>query len=109
LLIAAIAAAVRAELEGEEFVIEFTPDARHYRDTLARADNIKALREACAEVCGREVGIRFAIKDGGESTPTEAVAEDAQQAQKKARSAAAADPGVQQVLRAFGAEIVDVK
>jgi DNA polymerase III subunit gamma/tau len=109
LLIAAIEGALRAELEGEEFVIEFMPDARHYRDTLARADNIKALREACAEVCGREVGIRFAIKDGADSIPTDAVAEDTQQAKKKARHAAAADPNVQQVLRAFGAEIVDVK
>lgn len=109
LLIAALDAALRAELEGEEFVIEFMPDARHYRDTLARADNIKALREACAEVCGQEVGIRFAIKDGADSISTDAVAEDTQQAKKKARHAAAADPNVQQVLRAFGAEIVDVK
>jgi DNA polymerase-3 subunit gamma/tau len=109
LLIAAIDAALRAELEGEEFVIEFMPDARHYRDTLARADNLKALGEACAEVCGREVGIRFAIKDGADSISTDAVGEDTQQAKKKARHAAAADPNVQQVLRAFGAEIVDVK
>jgi DNA polymerase-3 subunit gamma/tau len=108
LLIAALDGAIRAELEGDEFVVEFLPEAKHYRDTLARTDNANALCEACAEVCGREIGIRFAIKDA-ETNAAGSSAEDTQQEKKKARHAAAADPTVQQVLRAFGAEIVDVK
>jgi len=63
-LVASLDAASRTELEGDELLIEFTPEAKHSRDTLAKADNAKALREACSEVCGRNIGIRFAVKDG---------------------------------------------
>jgi len=109
LMIAALEAALRAELEGDEFVIEFSPEARHYRDTLARADNAKALREACAEVCGKDIGIRFLIKADEASNEPVPTASDAGEAKLKAKKAAASDPTVQQVQRAFGAEIVDVK
>jgi DNA polymerase-3 subunit gamma/tau len=109
LLIAALDSASRAELEGDEFVVEFSPEAKHYRDTLARTDNARALREACTEVCGREIGIRFAIREGAGADAAGSGEAETPQQKKKARHAAAADPTVQQVLRAFGAEIVDVK
>jgi len=109
LLIAALDGALRAELEGEDFVVEFTTENKHYRDTLARADNAKALREACADSSGREVGIRYIIKSEDEATTSTNVTSDAREAKQKARRAAAADPTVQQVQRTFGAEIVDVK
>ncbi|HEV8587863.1 MAG TPA: DNA polymerase III subunit gamma/tau [Pyrinomonadaceae bacterium] len=109
LMIAALEAALRAELDRDEFVIEFSPEARHYRDTLARADNAKALREACAEVCGKDIGIRFLIKADEASNEPVPTASDAGEAKLKAKKAAASDPTVQQVQRAFGAEIVDVK
>jgi DNA polymerase-3 subunit gamma/tau len=109
LLIAAIDAASRAELEGDELSIEFTPDAKHSRDTLAKADNAKALREACAAVCGREIGIRFSIRngeidDGAPASPEE----EERRAKQQTRQAIAQNPTVQQVLRAFGGEIVDI-
>jgi DNA polymerase III subunit gamma/tau len=107
LLIAAIEGALRADLEADELVVEFLPEAKHYRDTLARTDNSKALREACAEICGREIGLRFLIKNSTEADAPPA--EEALQAEQKARSAVAQDPTVQQVQRAFGAQIVDVK
>ena len=108
-MIAALESATRAELEGDEFVVEFLPEAKHYRDTLSRSDNSKALREACDEVGGREIAIRFVIKaDEGASGPEPVAANDPQQKQK-AKHAAAADPAVQQVQRTFGAEIIDVK
>lgn len=106
LLIAAIDGAIRAELEADEFVLEFTLEAKHYRDTLARSDNAKALREVCADVCGREIAIRFLIKNGADAEPLPA---EEQQAQQEAQHAVAQDPAVQQVLRAFGAQIVDIK
>jgi DNA polymerase-3 subunit gamma/tau len=109
LLIAAIDGSLRAELQGDEFIVEFSPEAKHYRDTLARADNLKALREACAEVCGRKIGIRFLIKTDEVADGSIAVEGDAREAKLKAKKAAALDPTVQQVQRAFGAEIVDVK
>jgi hypothetical protein len=108
LMIAALESASHAELAGDEFIVEFLPEAKHYRDTLSRSDNSKALREACADVCGREIGIRFVIKADDEAAAAESGAADPQRRQK-AKHAAAADPAVQQVQRTFGAEIIDVK
>jgi DNA polymerase III subunit gamma/tau len=110
MLIAALDAASRAELEGEDLVIEFTSAARQSRDTLAKAENAKDLREACSEVCGRDIGIRFVIKDAGdESNAVVSTEEEELRAQKQTRQAVAQNPKVQQVLRAFGGEIVDIK
>ena len=109
LMIAALEGASRAELAGDEFVVEFLPEAKHYRDTLSRSDNAKALREACADVCRREIGVRFVISAEDESAGAEPVSADDSQRRQKAKHAAAADPAVQQVQRTFGAEIIDVK
>ena len=108
LLIAALDAARRAELVGDDFSIEFTSETRHYRDTLAKTDNLKALREACSEVCGCDIGILFSIKDDDGEAPASSEAAELRSKQS-ARQAAAQNPTVQQVLRAFGGEIVDVK
>jgi DNA polymerase III subunit gamma/tau len=110
LLIAAIEAARRLELEGDELLVEFNPDAKHFRDTLAKADSAKLMREICSELCGREIGIRFAVPTvDGLATEPRSPEEDQRQAKQKARQAAAQNPMVQQALRAFGGEIVDVK
>ena len=109
LMIAALEGALRANLEGDEFILEFTPENKHYRDTLARPDNAKALQEACGEVSGRDIAIRFLIKSEDETSAAAPISTDAREAKQKAKRAAAADPTVQQVQRAFGAEIVDVK
>jgi DNA polymerase-3 subunit gamma/tau len=108
-LIAALDGAARTELEGDELLIEFAPDARHARDTLARGDNVKALREACYEVCGRDIGIRFTIKEDRDSEEPLSPEDEVSRSKKQTRQAAAESPTVQQVLRAFGGEIVDVK
>jgi len=66
------------------------------------------LRETCSEVCGRDIGILFSIKDDEGEAP--ASSEEAEHRSKQnARQAAAQNPIVQQVLRAFGGEIVEVK
>ena len=110
MLIAALDAAARVELEGDELLIEFTPEAKHSRDTLAKAENAKALREACGEVCGRDIGIRFAVKDEtGASDEPLSPEEEVRRSKVQIRQAAAQNPTVQQVLRAFGGEIVDIK
>jgi DNA polymerase-3 subunit gamma/tau len=109
LLVAALNASLRADLEGDELIIEFTAEAKHYRDTLMKPENAKTFRETCAEVHGREVVIRYVIKsDDDAATPTHVTPDD-REAKQKARRAAASDPTVQQVQRTFGAEIVDVK
>jgi DNA polymerase III subunit gamma/tau len=109
LLIASIDAASRVELEGDELAIEFSPEAKHSRDTLAKAENVKILREACAEVCGRDVGIRFSVGNGESDDVPPSPEEEQRRSKQRARQAAAANPTVQQVLRTFGGEIVDVK
>jgi DNA polymerase-3 subunit gamma/tau len=110
LLIAAIEAARRLELEGDELLVEFNPDAKHFRDTLAKADSAKLMREICSELCGREIGIRFAVPTvDGLATEPRSPEEDQRQVKQKARQAAAQNPMVQQALRTFGGEIVDVK
>ncbi len=109
LLLAAIDAAARIELEGDELSIEFSPDAKHSRDTLAKSDNAKILRETCAQVCGRDIGIRFSVRDGESDDAPVSAEEDSRRGQQRARQAAAQNPTVQQVLRTFGGEIVDVK
>ena len=109
LLAAAVDAASRIDLEGDELVIEFSPEAKHSRDTMARPDNVKILREASAEVCRRPVGIRFVIRDGNADDAPLTQEEDQRRSKQKARQAAAQNPTVQQVLKTFGGEIVDVK
>lgn len=109
LLIASIDAAAKVEMEGDELVIEFLPGARDSRDRLARADNAKVLREACTEICGRDVGIRFSVGNGDVDDAPASPEEEQRRAKQRARQAAAQNPAVQKVLRAFGGEIVDVK
>jgi DNA polymerase-3 subunit gamma/tau len=110
MLIAALDAASRAELEGDELLIEFTPEARQARDTLEKPDNVKALREAGYEVCGRDIKIRFSTTDDAtHSNEPLSPEEEERRATKQTRQAATQNPTVQQVLRAFGGEIVDIK
>jgi DNA polymerase III subunit gamma/tau len=109
LLAAAIGAAARVDLDGDELTIEFSRGAKHSRDTMAKPENAKILRETCAAVCGREIGIRFVIRDGEEDEAALSPEEDQRRSKQKARQAAAQNPTVQQVLKTFGGEIVDVK
>jgi len=101
--------AARVELEGGELVIEFSVDAKDSRDRLARVDNAKFLREACAEVWGRDIGIQFLISNGESDGAPVSPEEDSRRSKQRARQAAAQNPSVQQALRTFGGEIVDVK
>jgi DNA polymerase-3 subunit gamma/tau len=109
LLAAAISAAARVELDGDELTIEFSRDAKHSRDTMARPDNVKILRETCAAILGREIGIRFVVRDGEAEAADLSPEEDERRSKQQARQAAAQNPTVQQVLKTFGGEIVDVK
>src|SRR6185295_5393195 len=63
LLIPALDAAQAIVFEDDELCIEFAPDARHFRDTLSKADNNKFVRDACREVTGKDMGVRIVVKD----------------------------------------------
>jgi DNA polymerase-3 subunit gamma/tau len=105
----ALEGARRVSVEGEELYVEFAPEAKHLRENLSKPESIKLLREVCAAVCGRELGVRIVVKDKSESAEP-ATAHDAEAEEKRAlRELAENHPSVQQVLRAFHAEIVDVR
>jgi hypothetical protein len=108
-LVTALEGAGRASIEGNELFIEFAPPDRHLRDTLAKSDNIKILREVCKEITGNDLGVRFVIADGqGADAPVSK--EEAERREKQElRARAEKDPVVQQMLRTCRGEIVDVK
>jgi len=109
LVVAALDAAQTAVLEDGELRVEFAPELRVQRDTLSRPDNVKFLREACREVTGNEIGVRILVKDpmaDGEPLSRE----DEQRLEKqRLREAAENSPIVQQMLKTFRGEIVDVR
>jgi DNA polymerase-3 subunit gamma/tau len=111
-LVTALEGASRAAIEGNELSIEFAPADRHLRDTLAKSDNIKILREVCKDVTGNDLGVRFVIADGQMAQAADAPAskeETERRNKQQLRERAEKDPVVQQMLRTFRGEIVDVK
>jgi DNA polymerase-3 subunit gamma/tau len=115
-LVTALEGAQRASLEEAELCLEFAPDQRHLRDTLAKSDNVKILREVCREITNRDLGVRFVITDseagdgpaGRDDVPLSRE-ENLRREQQTLRETAEQDPVVQQMLRTFRGEIVDVK
>lgn len=109
LLLTVLEAAQATVFERGELSIEFSPDSRHFRDTLSRPENIKFLREACHEVTKQETGIRILIRDPqAESQPLSK--EDEERLEKqRLRELAETTPVVQQMLKTFRGEIVDVR
>ena len=109
LLIPALDAAQTIVFEESELCIEFAPDARHFRDTLSRPDNNKFVREACREVTGKEMGVRIVVKDPtAEGEPLSRQDEERLEKQRL-REMAESSPVVQQMLKTFRGEIVDVR
>jgi DNA polymerase-3 subunit gamma/tau len=110
LLAVALDGARRVWVEGEEVRVEFTAEGRHLRDTLMRPENQKLLREVCCEVLGRAVGIAVRTRAQGDAEDEQLTAEDeARREQRLLRERAEGHPVVQQILKTFRAEIVDVR
>jgi DNA polymerase-3 subunit gamma/tau len=110
LLAAALDGARRVWVESEEVRVEFTPEGKYLHDTLKRPENQRLLREVCCEVLGREVGIAVKMRAPGEEEDEQLTAEDeARREQRELRARAEGHPVVQQVLKTFRAEIVDVR
>jgi DNA polymerase III subunit gamma/tau len=109
-LVTVLEAAHSTVVDEGELCVEFMPDARHFRDTLSKPDNVKLLREACYEAVGKEMGVRITIFERDE-TPTAPVSkEDEERIEKqRLREKAESNPIVQQMLRTFRGEIVDVR
>ena len=109
-LVTALEGARSASLANGELYVEFAPEARHLRDTLAKSDNIKILREVCYEVAKRDCGVRIVIKDLTAPADSETSKEDQERNDKQSLGKSAKEnPVVQQMLRTFRGEIVDVR
>lgn len=111
LLVTALESAAVLMIDNEELYVEFTPETRHLRDTLAKSESIKILREACHEVRGRDTGVRFVIKDqnnAGDDAPLSRE-EEKRLEQQALREVAEKNPVVQQMLKTFRGEIADVR
>ena len=107
-LVTVLEAARSISIEDGELFIEFAPDARHFRDTLARPENIKLLRDAGREVTGKEMGVRIAIRDAEPAVPP--TREDDERLEKKSlREGVESNPIVKEMLKTFRGEIVDVR
>ncbi|HJS24098.1 MAG TPA: DNA polymerase III subunit gamma/tau [Pyrinomonadaceae bacterium] len=109
LLVTALESALATVFGESELCIEFAPDARHFRDTLSKPENVKFVREACREVTGKEIGIRIVVKDpNAEGEPLSR--EDEERLEKqRLHEMAENSPVVQQILKTFRGEIVDVR
>ena len=109
-LVTVLEGARNASLENYELYVEFAPEARHLRDTLAKSDNVKILREVCLEVTGKDCGVLIVIKDQSVSDDGPPSKEDEERNEKqRLRESAEKNPVVQQLLRTFRGEIVDVR
>ena len=108
MLIPALEAAQAVVFEDNEMCIEFAPDARHFRETLSKADNNKFVRDACREVTGREMGVRIVVKDPtAEGEPLSRQDEERLEKQRRWEKAES-HPNIQTILKTFRGEISDV-
>ncbi|MDT5293612.1 MAG: polymerase subunit gamma/tau [Acidobacteriota bacterium] len=110
LLAVALDGARRVTIEADEVCVEFAPEGKHLRDTLMRPEHMRLLREVCCESLGRGVGVAVRMRAPGEAEDEQVTAlDEARRDQRLLRERAEGHPVVQQVLKTFRAEIVDVR
>jgi DNA polymerase-3 subunit gamma/tau len=109
LLVTALEAAQSTVFDESELCIEFAPQARHFRDTLSKPENVKFIREACYQVTGKEMGVRIIVKDPQAEGEPLSREEEERLEKQRLRQMAENSPVVQQMLKTFRGEIVDVR
>jgi DNA polymerase III subunit gamma/tau len=109
LLVTALDNAQAVVFEETELCIEFVPETRHFRETLSRPDNNKFVREACREVTGKDMGVRILVKDPTAEGEPLSREDEARLDKQRLREMAEGSPIVQQMLKTFRGEIVDVR
>ena len=110
-LVTVLDAAHSTLVDETELFVEFKPEARHFRDTLSKPENAKLLRDACQEATGKGIGVRIVITDASDDQAAAPVSkEDEERIEKqRLREKAESNPIVQQMVRTFRGEIVDVR
>jgi len=109
LLVTALDHALSTTLDNAELFVEFAPESRHFRDTLSKPENAKFIRDACREVLGQETGLRIAVKDPQTENAPLSPEDEARLEKQRLRESAESSPVVQQMLKTFRGEIVDVR
>jgi len=111
LLAVALDSAKRVWVEGEDVFAEYVPESKYLYETLKKAESQKLLREVCCEVLGRQVGLNIRLREPGEVedeahlTPED----ESRREQRLLRERAEGHPVVQQLLKTFRAEVVEVR
>jgi DNA polymerase III subunit gamma/tau len=108
-LVTVLDEALSTNLDEAEFCVEFTPEARHFRDSLIKPENSKILREVCQEVTGREIGVRITIRDSVSQDSPISKEDEERLEKQRLRASVESNPIVQQMLKTFRGEIVDVR
>jgi DNA polymerase-3 subunit gamma/tau len=109
LVVTALESALTASFDNNELYIEFAPEARHFRDTLSKPENVKFVRDACLEVIGHETGLRIVVKDPQAEGEPRSPEDEARLEKQRLRETEEKHPRVQQLLKTFRGEIVDVR
>ncbi|HVF21484.1 MAG TPA: DNA polymerase III subunit gamma/tau [Pyrinomonadaceae bacterium] len=109
LVVTALESALAASFDNNELYIEFAPESRHFRDTLSKPENVKFVRDACLEVIGQETGLRIVVKDPQAEGEPRTPEDEARLEKQRLRETEEKDPRVQQLLKTFRGEIVDVR
>jgi DNA polymerase-3 subunit gamma/tau len=109
LLAVALEGARRVVVDGDEVRVEFAPESKHLHDSLRKPESQKILREVCCEVLGRAVGVVVTDKAKGVGDEGPAPEDEARKAQRLMRERAEGHPAVQQLIKTFRAEIVEVR
>ncbi|HEX8141285.1 MAG TPA: DNA polymerase III subunit gamma/tau [Pyrinomonadaceae bacterium] len=110
-LVVALEGARKVGIEGDELSVEFTPEAKHLRDNLAKPESVKMLREVCRELTGRDVGVRISVREQSAAEPNAPLSkqDEARLEKQRLREMAERHPAVQELLQTFHGEIVDVR
>ena len=108
-VVTALEAALTTTLENTELFIEFAPEFRHLRETLLKPENARLICDACREVTGQETALRITIKDAQANGEPPSLEDEARLEKQRLRETAESNPDVQQMLKTFRGEIVDVR
>ena len=107
LLVTALDAANATLLDKGELYVQFAPESRYQHDKLS--ENTRFLADACREVTGQEIRIRIQLKDPRADNEPLSKEDEARLEKRRLREQAESSRVVQQALKTFRGEIVDVK
>lgn len=108
LIVTALSSACSVDFTDDEIVIAYEPEMASMKSMISKPDSILALREACREILGRTPGLSIITIEPDAGAPLTRQQEEAREKQRM-RELVEQNPALQNVLRIFQGEIVDVR